>query len=278
MTNKPPSPSPPSLAMRPNLPGRKPGQAQKPMTPTEKSQVEVEKLDPAVLGVRKSPEQELLENAEPIVPSPVPTRPMPQPMAPAPMASPSAPPPPEKKDFLDENVPDKLIDKLVEEYGFEEAVIREKIISAATGKSLKVHVRSMTWDDYSWALSTVQRKEKEDREKHGLIMTDAQRAQFYQALVACRCVVKIADAWVWDLFELRSSIKNVQPNWSGETHVGMQEFFMSALALKTFDLFRKKLHPDFLFQLDDAVRSLTEAEEKEPEPEAGEDPNPMQAT
>lgn len=281
MTNKPMPSSPAPINMRPgaSLPGRKPGlppQAKSSSASATKPQIDVEKLDPATFGIgkRKSPEQELLENAEPIDLS----APQPAPRAAAPEIERKPEPPVEapkvdKKSYLDEALSDSLISRLVEEYGFEPTILHERQLAIPNGKSLKVHFRSLSWDDYSWALAAVQRLEKEEQ-KNGVLFSDTQRAQTYQALSACRCVLKLADTWVWDIFELRDEIMKVQPKWTGDSPVGVPDFFIGTMTNKLFDLFRKKLHPDLLFALDDAVRSMSANENSDEDKSE----NPTQAT
>jgi hypothetical protein len=245
MTNKPPLS--PSLSMKPSVGPKRP-------QPAQQTRVEAEKLDPSVFfGNRKSPEQELLENAEPIVPQ----------VTQAPLEEPEAEPvksletednKDKKKSFIDNAVSDSLIDKLVEEYGFEPNEIREGTLQAPGGKPLAISFRAVNWDDYSWALSAVQAKEKEE-EKIGNFFSDAQRAQVYQALTACRCIVKIDNSWVWDLFDVRQEIKNVKPSWDGISHSAIPSFIVNVMTQRVFELFSKKLHPDLLFSLSDVVMS-----------------------
>lgn len=271
--------TPPSMSMKPGigLPSRKAA----PKT-ENRTQVEAERLDPAIFGFskKKSPEQELLDNAEPIDFR---------------QKAPPPPPPPvvqaddkeeafekpvekkkEKKEYIDKVVSDKLIDRLVEEYGFEPAKTHEALLPVpGSRKPLRVNFRSLTWDDYSWALSAIQRKEKEEEEK-GSTWSDSQRAQAYQALTVCRCVVKIADVCVWDLFDMKEDIKAVKSRWDGDTHIGIPEFFTNTMAQMVFELFRKKMHPDLMFILDEAVRTASNKEEEEEEEAA--DENPTEAT
>ena len=271
--------TPPSMSMKPGigLPSRKAA----PKT-ENRTQVEAERLDPAIFGFskKKSPEQELLDNAEPIDFR---------------QKAPPPPPPPvvqdedkeeafekpvekkkEKKEYIDKVVSDKLIDRLVEEYGFEPAKTHEALLPVPGGKKpLRVNFRSLTWDDYSWALSAIQRKEKEE-EAAGNMWSDSQRAQSYQALTVCRCVVKVADVWVWDLFDMQEEIKSIKPRWAGDTHIGIPDFFINTMAQLVFELFRKKMHPDLLFLLDDAVRTTSQKEDGEEEEAA--DENPTKAT
>jgi hypothetical protein len=265
MTNKPPLS--PSLSMKPSVGPKKP-QPQ----PTQPMRVEAEKLDPSVFfGKKKSPEQELLENAEPIVPQ--------TPAAPAPMPieqedttayEQDATDSKDKKSFIDNAVSDSLIDKLVEEYGFEPSELRESSLQAPGGKPLKISFRAVNWDDYAWALSAVQVKEKEE-EKNGNFFSEAQRAQIYQALTACRCIVKISDVWVWDLFDVRQEIKKVKPSWDGVSHSAVPSFIANVVTLRVFDLFSKKLHPDLLFSLSDVVMSWSFDKEDQKD-------NPTEAT
>ena len=271
--------TPPSMSMKPGigLPSRKAA----PKT-ENRTQVEAERLDPAIFGFskKKSPEQELLDNAEPIDFR---------------QKAPPPPPPPvvqdedkeeafekpvekkkEKKEYIDKVVSDKLIDRLVEEYGFEPAETHEAMLPIPNSKkTLHVNFRSLTWDDYSWALSAIQRKEKEE-EALGNLWSDSQRAQAYQALTVCRCVVKVADVWVWDLFDMQEEIKAVSSRWKGDTHIGIPEFFSNTLAQRVFELFRKKMHPDLMFLLDEAVRTASNKEESEEEEVT--DENPTEAT
>lgn len=257
--------TPTSMSMKPGigLPSRKPT----PQKAESRTHVEAEKLDPSVFGLKKkSPEQELLDNAEPMDFSP---KPVPKPAQAEPAPPPEPEPEEEKKEYLDEAVDDNLIERLVEEYGFEPAkVYQAKLPIPGTKKVLKVGYRPMNWDDYSWALAAVQRRETEEN-KIGNSWSDAQRAQMYQALTACRCVVSLAGTPVWDLFDARQEIKAVKPSWNGESHIGIPDFFLGSFAQKTFELFRKKLHPDLLFALDEAVREKDEESEED---------NPTEAT
>jgi hypothetical protein len=245
-----------------------------------RTQVEAERLDPAIFGFpkKKSPEQELLDNAEPLDfrRKPEPPPPAIPPAIKAEVTESPVENKKEKKEYIDKVVSAKLIDRLVEEYGFETAETHEALLPVPnSNKTLRVNFRSLTWDDYSWALSAISRKEKEE-EALGNLWSDSQRAQAYQALTVCRCVVRIADIWTWDLFDMQEEIKAVSSRWQGDTHIGIPEFFSNTMAQRVFELFRKKMHPDLLFLLDEAVRTASNKEENEEEEVT--DENPTEAT
>lgn len=258
----------PTMAPGMNLPGRRPATPPGRSQPQEQQFTETTKVDPAStfgIGKRKSPEQELMDNAEPIA-TPPPPRPLPEPQ----QVQQPEPPKPPKKAPLDELVDDDIISRIVQEYGLDPVVVHEANLAApGLKKSLSVHFRTLTWDDYNWGLAALQQRAQSNQDT-SYLQSDAQRSQFYRALTACRCVLKIDNAWVWDIFKLRSDIKFANPEWNGDTHIGVPEFFIGTIAQRVFDLFRKKLHYDLLFALDDAVRAA--GEEQKPE-----DDNPTPA-
>lgn len=267
------NPNPPSLSMKP---GPKVGAPRAAPASQQKPVVEAERLDPAVFGVgpkKKSAEQELLENAEPIgapkAPAPEPA-PRPVAAAPAPQAAPAPAPKKEEKTLSEELIDDDLLSRLMTEYGIDPVKLHEASLDGeGLKKPLKVHFRTLTWDDYSWAMAHMQKKLSTPDEA-SFLQTEVQRTQMYQALTSCRCVLKIDGNWVWDIFKLRQLILDANPAWDGESHLGVPDFIVSTIAVKVFDLFRKKLHHDLLFALDDAVRSQGSGE---PETED----NPTQA-
>jgi hypothetical protein len=222
------------------------------------------------IGKKKTPEQELIENAEPIDFHA---------SKPAPIAPPPPPPPPPavpEKSLTDTLVTDDLISKLVEEYGFDAASLTEvSLKGVGLKKPLSVHYRPLSWEDHTWGLAAVHFRLKNGQDT-SLLETETQRTQFYKAITVCRTVVKIDGHWVWDLFKVRDLIKTANPAWSGETHIGVPDFLAGRIAQQVFDLFRKKLHYDLLFDLDAAVRKSGDGEDKDEDAE-DEDENPTQA-
>lgn len=253
MTNKPPLS--PSLSMKPSVGPKRP-QSQ----PPQQTRVEAEKLDPAVFfGKRKSPEQELLENAEPIVPQPQASRPPPPKTEDLP---PEEPEEKEREDSLyDKAISDSLLDKIVKQYGLDPVKIYDATLEASeVANPLPVSFRALTWNDYNWGIGTMAELLKS--QDFAFVSTDLQRSQLYQALTACRCVLKIDGHWVWDIFKLTEDIKKMNPAWQGD-NFGVPPLVANMLALKVFDLFRNKLHYNLLYALEQVVRESSDAEGQE---------------
>lgn len=251
MTTKPPLS--PSLSMKPSVGPKRP-------QPAQQTRVEAEKLDPSVFfGSRKSPEQELLENAEPIVPQTPPPQQAAVPPAEAPRNEPEQRKEPEKS-IYDRAIGDSLIDKLVKQYGLDPVKIYDASITATDGAApLPVSYRTLTWNDYNWGIGTTAELLKSS--DFSFVSTETQRSQLYQALTSCRCLLKIDGNWVWDVFELTDDIKSMNPAWKGDTHIGIPPLVTSMIALKVFDLFRNKLHYNLLYALEQVVRESSDAEE-----------------
>lgn len=259
-------PAPTKPAMSPtvsglNLPGKRspvPPQARQAPPQT----VETTKLDPAELGlgmVQKSKEQELLENAEPIFspppqPSQVKKKPAQQPPAVSPIREP-------EKDALTTLVSTKLVDQLAREYGFDPIGLHA-IDLKFKNKVLKVEFRAPTYDDYLWSLALLQRGLETD---DSYLQTDVQRQQFYTSIVSSRCVQKVNGQWLWDLFEIKDQIEAVAPMWRAESFVGVPDFMTGTMAKMTLDLFRTKLHYQFLYDLTDAIQALEREDKKQEE-------------
>jgi hypothetical protein len=251
----------------------KPSVGPKRPQPAQQTRVEAEKLDPSVFfGSRKSPEQELLENAEPIVPQ---SQAMP-PQAMPPQAPPTVEEPPveeraEKEESLyDKAISDSLLDRLVKQYGLDPVKIYNvELESSDVSAPLPVSFRALTWNDYNWGIGTMADMLKS--QEFSFISTDLQRSQLYQALTACRCVIKIGSHWVWDIFNLTEDIKKINTSWKGDTNFGVPPFIINMLALKVFDLFRNKLHYNLLYALEQAVRESSDAEGQE---SSGSEENP----
>jgi hypothetical protein len=265
MTNKPVAP--PSMNMKPGstLPGRKPS------APQARTFVESEKIDPSAFGIprRKSPEQEILENAEPITPPP---EPRPEPVIPdsPPLAEPKQP----KTSVFDELVPESILDRIVREYGIVPTeTFESSLVADGMAKPLVVCHRALNWDDYNWGIGVLSDMLSSPEEK-SFLASEGQRTQMYQAIVACRCVLKIDNDWVWDVFKARDAIANVNPSWTGDTQVGIPPTMIGLLAKQVLSLFRTKLHFDFLVALDEAVRSFT----KEASSDDSDGDHPTQAT
>ena len=254
--------TPPSMSMKPGigLPSRKPVQNAEP-----RSHIEAEKLDPAIFGVanKKSPEQDLLDNAEPIDFSPKPTPARKPAISPPEPAEEKLSEKPKEKELsvYDAMVPDSLLDRLISEYSLNTVRLHEADLEApGLAKPLFVHVRAMTWDDHNWAIGVMAEK-LANHEEASAVSTEGQRLQFYQAAVSCRCLVKIDDQWVWEVFGVTDSIKRLNPNWDGTTHIGIPANIASLIAHNVLDLFRKKLHYNLLYALDEIVKEVSKKEE-----------------
>ncbi len=264
MTTKPPAS--PSLSMKPGVGPKKPPQAPQP----QPTRVEASKLDPSVFGfgTKKSPEQELLENAEPI------TAPAPKQAPPPVQDIPEEPEPPKEKEktVFEAVVTGSLLDSLIREYGLDQVKTYEANLEASDyGKALPVTFRALNWDDYNWGLGILVDMVKSPDFLY--IKKEEQRNQLYKCITACRCVLKINGFWVWDLFEMTNDIKAMNPSWKGDTHVGIPSVAVSLLALKTFDLFKNKLHYNLLYALEQQIRETSDVEFlKEAEPEEDSDP------
>jgi hypothetical protein len=154
-------------------------------------------------------------------------------------------------------VPDSLLKRLEQRFSVQTTFTRT--LESARG-SLTVECRPRRFDDYLWAIDEV------TRELSGPMaasLGEAARSTLAKHASACRCVLKIDGEWIWDIFEMRQDIRAVQPSWSGESAVGLPDFYASLLARKVSDLFRHRLHPDLLFDL---VNALQQEEETQPVP------------
>lgn len=267
-------PTPPRMGPKVSGPTR-PGFT--PPRPGPAQQVEVEKFDPATLAAQaqvrqappapvKSREQDLMENAERIDLRNVPTKAKkldedePPPMAP--------PDPP--KDLMETLVTDDLISRLEAKFGVQPEKYHDADLEAR-GQTVKVSFRLPVYDDYIWAMAVLERKILA-QEDTSLLQTEAQRNNMLMHLVSCRVVHKIEGQWIWDIFKRAAEIKTVNPAWSGTSMEGVPDFVQGTMAMSVYELFRKRLHADLLFDLEKAVREAdTAATAQKTQEEGGED-------
>lgn len=256
-------PTPPRMGPKVG-PAARPGFT--PPRPGPAPQVEVEKFDPATLAAQaqarqappqpapsfKSREQELMENAERIDLRNVQTKPPPKEEEAPPLAPPDPP-----KDPLETLVSDDLISRLEAQFGVQPEKIHDAKLEAR-GKSITVSFRLPVYDDYIWAMAVLERKILA-QEDTSLLQTEAQRNNMLMHLVACRAVQKIEGQWLWDVFKRTAEIRAVNPAWSGESMEGVPDFVQGTMANAVYDLFRKRLHADLLFDLEKVVREADAA-------------------
>lgn len=167
------------------------------------------------------------------------------------------PPPPAPPDPLERVAPDSLLKRLEQRFSVQRTFT--KTLKSTLG-DLTVVCRLRNFDDYLWAIDEIVR---EQAEPTAAAFGENARSALAKHASACRCVLKIEGEWVWDVFQLRADIQAVQPQWTGETHVGLPEFYVNVLARNVFDLFRHKLHSDLLFDLNSV---LEEEEAQRPDP------------
>ncbi len=243
-----PQPTPPKMGPktgygRPGFTPPKPGPA---------SQVEVERFDPVSLKPPAAPragsEADLLANAEPIDHR----APMSS-MAPPPKPAETPPEPPEPmKEPLETLVPDSLIAKLEARFGIHPEEFHEAVLEAK-GQKLSVAFRLPVYDDYIWSMAVIERKLL-NMEDASLLQTDAQRNNMMTHLVACRATVKIEGEWLWQMLGREAEIRSVVPGWDGKTWDAIPDFIRGTMATALYELFRKRLHADLLFELEKAVK------------------------
>jgi len=165
-------------------------------------------------------------------------------------------PPEEEKDVLEEAVKDDLISRLEERFGMKPEVLHEVVVEAG-GKELRLSMRLPLYDDFIWAVGSVQQSISRG-EDLALVESEEQRAQMLQHLSSSRCVMKIEGEWIWDVFDYRSAIQGMVENWDGESYMNVPEAFMGVLARRVYKLFRHRLHPDLLFEMNRRVTELLE--------------------
>lgn len=233
-----------------------------PPKPGPDAQIEVEKFDPATLArpprpPRPNSEQEFMANAEPIDTR----RPLPGAVAAAVAEKkqkeaadqPMAPPEP-VVDPLEKMVPDSLISKLEARFGINPESFHEVKISAM-GQSLTVTIRLPSYDDYIWSMAVIERKLR-NNEDASLLQTEAQRTNMMTHLVNCRSIVKMEGEWLWQVFDREADIRSVLPKWDGKSWEAIPDFVRGTMAVATYELFRKRLHADLLFDLEKAVKNV----------------------
>lgn len=169
------------------------------------------------------------------------------------------PPPPAATEVppLERAIPDSLLKRLERRFAIQRTFT--KTLASSRG-DLAVECRPRNFDDYLWAIDEISR---EMAEPTGAALGEAARSTLAKHTSACRCVLKVEGEWTWDVFQLRQEIQAVQPRWTGESAVGLPDFYANVLARRVLDLFRHKLHPDLLFSLESA---LQQEEEAQPDP------------
>ena len=227
--------------------------------------VETTRIDPSSFLKKETPEQSLMDNLEPVVAPPRYEAP------PAQAELPASPPPvlpAPKKDLVIDN---QTLYALIEEYGFEAGEThRYELFAAGIKSPLVVDVRAPNWDDHNWGLMWMQ-KQFGNASTAIHVQTETQRTHIYQAALACRCVVKIKDQFIWDIFGMRDLIKKTNPQWNGESHIGIPEVIASPMTETVIDFFRHRVHMDYLVELDDAVTLVGRKSSPPVEAEAAED-------
>jgi len=282
---QPPAPQPPKMGVnRPNRPGFR-------SVETKMPPVDVEKVDPetvfrAAAEARLPPRltnDDILANAVPVDQKAVSDQYVANQAAAQAQAKTKAPEMPKvdpKADPAKVLISDDLIDDLVKEYGVDPEDLHEDVITFAQKKKqkeIKVGFRSPMYDDYVWAMAAVT---KQIKEGNTAALEDATRNQLLSHHVSCRCLLQINDVWIWDRLKVTASIKAVNPNWNGDTSLGIPDFFLNTMALGVYELGRK-IHPDFLFDFDKLVRevdAIEKQEEKEDDADAEDPENPTDAT
>lgn len=165
-------------------------------------------------------------------------------------------PPQEEKDVLEETVKGDLISRLEERFGMKPEVLHDVMLEAG-GEDLKVSLRLPLYDDFIWAISVIERQVKSG-EGLALMETETQREHMLKHLSSCRSLAKIEDEWVWDILGLRGAIMAVTPGWDGESMVRVPDAYQGVMAKQVYELFRQRLHPDLLFDLNRKTEDLLE--------------------
>jgi hypothetical protein len=260
MPTPPTPPTPPKMGMKM---GSRPGFT--PPKPAADVHVETEKFDPATLAKPPRPrpmsEADVMANAEPINIK----QPLPGAMAAAEAAKkkkeaeaePTMLPPEPLVEPLDRLVPDTLIAKLEARFGIRPEEFHETTLEAM-GHKLIVTFRAPSYDDYIWSMAVIERKLR-SQEDASLLQTEAQRNNMMVHLVNCRVVVKLDGEWLWQVFDREAEIRSVVPNWDGKTWATVPDFVRGTMATTLYELFRKRLHADLLFDLEKAVKEVETA-------------------
>lgn len=224
----------------------------------QEPQVEMERLDPEAflrqgaeqeMADRKlrDPEAELMAHAIPVDTRKVATQ---QPLEKKPEAEVRPPPPPPPSDPLDRVLSGSLIDRLAQRFAVKPEETKDAILEAG-GETLKVTFRKPHYDDILWGLGEI-----ESRILLGvdisLLRGDQARQNYLKHIRLCRAVVKVEDEYVWDIFDETSKLRNLLPNWDGQTSTMIPDLIKSELAVQVHALLRK-LHEDLLFELAGAV-------------------------
>ena len=243
-----------------------------PPKPGPDAQIEVEKFDPATLArpprpPRPNSEQEIMANAEPIdIRKPLPGAVAAdiQKRETEAKAQPAAAPPDPMGEPLDKMVPDSLIARLEARFGIQPETFYDAELSAM-GQKMTVSFRTPGYDDYIWSMAVIERKLL-NQEDASLLQTDAQRNNMMEHLVACRAIVRLEGAWLWEVFGREAEIRSVVPGWDGKTWDIIPDFIRGTMAMATYELFRKRLHADLLFELEKAVKNATAPKKADEEP------------
>ena len=261
-----PPPQPPRMGMKMG-PQARPGF--KAPTPAPETQVEVEKFDPASLAppprvpTPRRTEEDLLANAEPIdIRRPLPGAVAAEIQKQKKEAEPAVAPPEPMGDPLEKMAPDSLIARLEARFGIQPEKFYEAELSAM-GQKLGITFRVPAYDDYIWSMAVIERKLL-NQEDASLLQTDSQRNNMMEHLVYCRAIVKIDGNWLWQVFQREAEIRSVVPGWDGQTWDAIPDFVRGTMASATYELFRKRLHADLLFELEKAVKKVSEAEKAKP--------------
>ena len=256
----------------PRLPGTKSFKATPPPAPPP-SQVEVGKIDPKEIfdaqALARGGEEGLLDRAQPIDYQANREKAAARLKAEQEKKVPQAPPiefAEDPKDVIDTVVTDDLISRLEKEYGLSASKYTEAELPFQ-GKTMKVTLRAPDYDDWLWMMAFMERKIASG-EDQALMSSEGVRKEIAESVIACRCLVRIDGAWLWDLFKVREQIQHVVPDWDGETYEAIPDFMRGALAQTAHQFFRKKLHPDVLFALAQAVKGLDKSGPDEEEAEA----------
>ena len=180
---------------------------------------------------------------------------------------------------MEEHVQADLVNRLEQRFGMKPEELHDVTLSAG-GEDLVVSLRLPLYDDLIWAVAVIT-EELEQGQNIGVVQTDVQRERLLQHLSSVRCVVKIEGEWLWEIFNMGPAIKELSPGWSGESMITVPDFFQGTMAKQVWRLFRHRLHPDLLFDLNRKVENLLAergpAKEKEADEQEKESDDPTDA-